>query len=51
MKRNELGLTLGGVSNCCWSSRMRLFEPLTRKVPGTSVAVEMSEIAGQVAGV
>ena len=30
--------TRGGVSNAACSSRMRLAEPLTRKVPSTSVA-------------
>lgn len=32
--------TLGGVSNAACSSRILLLDPLTRKVPGTSVAVE-----------
>jgi hypothetical protein len=40
MKFNAVRLTLGGVSNAAWSSRILLFDPLTRNVPGTSVAVE-----------
>lgn len=35
---NDRKQTLGGASKHCCSSRIRLFEPLTRKVPGTSVA-------------
>lgn len=32
--------TRGGVSNTACSSRMRLFDPLTRNVPATSVATD-----------
>lgn len=31
--------TLGGVSNAACSSRIRLLDPLTRKVPASSVAI------------
>ena len=36
--------TLGGVSNAACSSRIRLADPLTRKVPGTSVAVDYMSV-------
>jgi len=36
----DRGRTFGGASNICCNSRMRLLDPLTRKVPCTSVAVE-----------
>ena len=32
-------LTRGGVSKAAWRSRMRLSDPLTLNIPGTSVAV------------
>lgn len=35
----ETGRTRGGVSKAAWSSFIRLFDPLTRKVPSTSVAI------------
>ena len=35
---NRSVLTRGGVSNTACSSRIRLFDPLTRKVPSVSVA-------------
>lgn len=39
MKRVRHSLrTLGGDSNAACNSRIRLFEPFTRKVPSTSVA-------------
>jgi len=37
-RMGKLRLTRGGLSKATWRSRMRLLEPLTRNVPGTSIA-------------
>src|ERR1700722_7513932 len=42
--------TLGGVSKSAWSSRIRLFDPLTRKVPSPSVAAIMYQYSSRIFG-